>query len=167
MRIIVFSDTHQNTALLEQCVAQALHGGKIDAFIHCGDGVRDLACVEQALLQANPSVRIYAVRGNCDFAEPHYPVSELAEFNGVRAFITHGNAYQVKQGLGKLSKAGRELNAQLIFFGHTHTPCAEEKHGVLLINPGLLSSYPLYKTAYLEVLVDMHQKVCVNFIKQD
>ncbi|MBE0601015.1 MAG: metallophosphoesterase family protein, partial [Firmicutes bacterium] len=46
MRIVVYSDTHQNMALLSQSVRQAMADGKIDVLVHCGDGVRDLEGVE-------------------------------------------------------------------------------------------------------------------------
>ena len=72
MRIVVVSDTHQNTALLEQAVRQAIADGPIDGLIHCGDGVRDLDCVEAALLASNPRIRIYAVKGNCDLGALHW-----------------------------------------------------------------------------------------------
>lgn len=165
MRIIVFSDTHQNTALLKRCVSQAIADGPIDVLIHCGDGVRDLDCVEGDLLRANPSISIYAVRGNCDFYVNTYPATELAELQGIRTMITHGHAFQVKQGVGFLAKAARETQAELVFFGHTHQPVVLEKHGVTLINPGSLASYAYTDTTYLEVLIDLHKNIRENFIK--
>ncbi len=165
MRIVAVSDTHQNTSFLRRSVRQAIGDGRIDVFIHCGDGVRDLLAVEEDLLFFNPNIRIYAVRGNCDFSDPQFPDSELAELNGVRAFITHGNLYQVKHGLGKLSKAARDLKAGLAFFGHTHQAVVAEKHGVILINPGSLASWSLTDTAYLEVTIDPDQRIYEQFIK--
>jgi putative phosphoesterase len=166
MRIVAVSDTHQNTALFRRCVLQAIEDGPVDVFIHCGDGVRDLSCVEENLRSSNPDVRIYAVRGNCDIGDFRFPVSELADLNGVRAFITHGNLYQVKHGLGKLAKAARAFKAGLAFFGHTHQAVVAEKHGVVLINPGSLASWNMTDTAYLEVTVDKDQRIYEKFIKQ-
>lgn len=148
MRIIAVSDTHQNTALLRQSVQQAMEDGKIDVFIHCGDGVRDIHCVEKALLASNPNIRIYAVRGNCDVGAFPYPVTETIDLNGIRTLITHGYIHHVKHGLGMLSKAARSLHAQLAFFGHTHQPLVKEKHGITLINPGSFAD-----TAYAEVII--------------
>jgi uncharacterized protein len=165
MRIIVVSDTHQNTALLGQSVRQAIADGPIDVFLHCGDGVRDLECVESDLLQKNPRIRIFAVRGNCDLGAFPYPVSELIDLNGVRAFVTHGHLYQVKHGLGQLARAARELNAALAFFGHTHQAAIAQKHGVTLINPGSLASQASEGIAYLEVTIDLEQNVRENFIR--
>ncbi len=166
MRIVVFADTHQNTALFSQSVRQAMDDGKIDVLVHCGDGVRDLETVEGALFKHNPNARIYAVRGNCDLTAFQYPGAETATLNGVRVLITHGHLYQVKHGLGALSKAARDMGMRLVFFGHTHQPTVKEKHGVLLINPGSLASTSLDGKAYLEVVIDENQTICENFIKQ-
>lgn len=166
MRIVAFTDTHQNTAFLTRSVLQAMEDGRIDAFIHCGDGVRDAAEVEGMLMNHNPNVRIYAVRGNCDLTTTMYPEAELADLGGVRALITHGHEYHVKHGLGQLAKAAKELCAEIAFFGHTHQPLVQEKHGVLLINPGAPYALSLTDTAYLQVVVDEHRKTRSNFIKQ-
>lgn len=165
MRIVVFSDTHQNTALFRQSVRQAMDDGKIDVLVHCGDGVRDLDAVESALLTHNPDIRVYAVRGNCDLAAFQYPGTETANLSGVRALITHGHLYQVKHGLGQLSKAAKDMGMQLVFFGHTHQPTVKEKHGVMLLNPGSLAALSLDGKAYLEVDIDENQKICEKFIK--
>jgi hypothetical protein len=165
MRIVAFSDTHQNTALFRQSVRQAMEDGKIDVFIHCGDGVRDLENVEGELLQSNPNIRIYAVRGNCEIGALQYPAAETGDLNGVRTLITHGHNDQVKHGLGKLSKAAQAMNIRLVFFGHTHQALIKEKHGVMLINPGSLSSWSLTDTAYLEVTIDDTRNIREKFIR--
>ena len=165
MRIVVFSDTHQNTALLMQSVRQAMSDGIIDVLIHCGDGVRDLDAVEGALLMHNPRIRIYAVRGNCDLTAFQYPGTETVTLNGVRTMITHGHLYQVKHGLGQLSKSARDMGMRLVFFGHTHQMTVKEKHGVLLLNPGSLAALSLDGKAYLEVVIGKDQSIREIFIK--
>ena len=167
MRIIVVSDTHQNETLLRQYVKQAMADGSVDVFIHCGDGVRDVQSVEKLLYTAYPTVRIYAVRGNCDLTARQYPVSETVMLRGVRTLITHGHYYQVKKGLSQLVKAAHSLHASLVFFGHTHHPLVVQKHGITLINPGPLSSRSHPDTAYLEVTIDNEQQICEKFIKVD
>ena len=166
MRIIAVADTHQNTILLQRSVRQAIGDGPIDVFIHCGDGVRDVETVEQALMAANPNIRIYAVQGNCDLGAFQYPATETADLNGVRALITHGHLHQVKHGLGTLAKAAREIGAEVAFFGHTHRALVEEKHGVTLINPGSLASCAMAEFAYLEITIGKDRQIRENFIKQ-
>ncbi len=165
MRIIAVSDTHRNTERLVRCVRQALADGPIDAFLHCGDGVRDLEAAEPLLILQNPHIRIVAVKGNCDLGEFAYPASELVDLNGVRTLVTHGHLYQVKQGLSSLAQAARELHATLAFFGHTHRPDIVRRQGLTLINPGSLSFWQAAGIAYLEVLIDGSQSIRENFIK--
>ncbi len=166
MRIVAVSDTHHNTELLERCVRQAIADGQIDAFLHCGDGVRDLETVEPLLIAQNPRIRIAAVKGNCDLGEFAYSASELVELNGVRTLVTHGHLFQVKQGLSHLAKAARELNAALAFYGHTHRPEIVDGHGVTMINPGSLASLQAAGFAYLEVLIYGSHSIRENFIKR-
>lgn len=165
MRIVVFSDTHRNMERFAQSVRQAVADGKIDALIHCGDGVGDLEEVEGELTRHNPRIRIYAVVGNCDLAAGHYPGTETANLNGVETLITHGHLYHVKQGLGQLAKAAADLQMRLVFFGHTHQPVVREKHGVLCVNPGSLAALYHEGYAYLEVLIDENQQIREKFIK--
>ena len=166
MRIIVFSDTHQNTALLRRAALQAIADGPVDILIHCGDGVRDLDCIEGDLLRANPNIRIYAVRGNCDLGMSQYPLTEIVALQDRKILVTHGHALQVKHSLGALAKAAGEVGADIACFGHTHQPLIREKHGVTLINPGSLASYSLTDTAYLEIMIDSHSNIRENFIKR-
>ncbi len=165
MRIVVFSDTHQNKALLAQSVRQAIADGPIDVLIHCGDGVRDLEEVEAALLGANQCIRFIAVRGNCDLAAQHYPATDTADLNGVRTMVTHGHLYAVKYGLDSLSKSARDMGMRLVFFGHTHQPVVKEKHGVLLINPGSLTAVSMNGYAYLQVEIDDNQNIQEMYVK--
>ena len=166
MRIIVFSDTHQHTSLLQNAVSQAMEDGPVDALIHCGDGVRDLECVEGDLLRFNPHIQIYAVRGNCDLGLAHYPLTETITVKKRKIMITHGHVFHVKHGLGKLARAAREIGADIACFGHTHQPVITEKHGVMLVNPGALASYSFSDTAYLELVIDFHNRICENIIKR-
>lgn len=79
---------------------------------------------------------IYAVRGNCE-AEVDQMVLEipvLADymllFHGETAiYATHGHVYHEKN-LPPM-KPG-----DVLLHGHTHVLCAEEKAGILILNPG-------------------------------
>ena len=95
------------------------------------DGLRDL---EQALT-FYPSLRAYAVAGNCDFGALE-PLDGLAAFDGVVVFYTHGHMYGVKYDLDTLADAAAARGANVALFGHTHIPVAEERGGVFLFNPG-------------------------------
>ena len=80
-------------------------------------------------------VPLTAVAGNCDYGSTAR-TEWLLELEGVRILLTHGHGYAVKQGTGALLRRARELEAQVVLFGHTHQRLLEEADGVLLINPG-------------------------------
>ena len=128
-KLLVLSDSHGGRTAIERVLRK--ESKNIDALIFLGDGLRDL---EQALT-FYPSLRAYAVAGNCDFGALE-PLDGLAAFDGVVVFYTHGHMYGVKYDLDTLADAAAARGANVALFGHTHIPVAEERGGVFLFNPG-------------------------------
>ena len=83
-KLLILSDSHNSRLAIENILAA--EADSIDALIFLGDGLRDL---EQALT-FYPSLRAYAVAGNCDFGALE-PLDGLAAFDGVVVFYTHGS----------------------------------------------------------------------------
>jgi len=158
VKIIAVSDSHGSTGLLREAVLQALSGAPVDVFVHCGDGVRDVAAVEPILRDANPNVRLYTIRGNCDMGAFQYPALELFEAGGVRMLAAHGHAYGVKYQYHQLAAAAKDQNAAIAFFGHTHRPLLEAVGSALLINPGAVCKHQTGGIAYAQVIVDPNGK---------
>lgn len=154
MKIVAFSDSHNHPALLTQAVLQAQQTGVIDICVHCGDGIRDLDTIEPILRQANPNVRLYGVRGNCDLGVFQYHTVELFDANGIRFMVTHGHTYHVKDHYEGLRIAARGYGAKVAFFGHTHRSLLTESCGVTLINPGAIINHLPGGIAYAQVLVE-------------
>ena len=114
-----------------------------DAIFFLGDGLRDLAWCD---LGGSP---LYAVRGNCDLYSPDGTPDEIfTDLCGIKIFAAHGHKYSVKSGhLAMVAKAA-SLGADIMMFGHTHTPVCEtfEKgetvcgvkltRKLLVLNPG-------------------------------
>ena len=75
-KLLILSDSHNSRLAIENILAA--EADSIDALIFLGDGLRDL---EQALT-FYPSLRAYAVAGNCDFGALE-PLDGLAAFDGV------------------------------------------------------------------------------------
>ena len=98
----------------------------------CGD-------IEE-LEETHPALRVYAVRGNCDYAS-FAPQDGLAAFDNVLFYYTHGHLLGVKAGYEQLYFAAKSRGADVALFGHTHRAFCEEWDGVTLFNPGTLS-YP-------------------------
>ena len=46
--------------------------------------------------------------------------------------------YNVKYGLADLVRAGQEMQANVVLFGHTHIPMVDYREGMHLMNPGSL-----------------------------
>ena len=119
-KLLILSDSHNSRLAIENILAA--EADSIDALIFLGDGLRDL---EQALT-FYPSLRAYAVAGNCDFGALE-PLDGLAAFDGVVVFYTHGHMYGVKYDLDTLADAAAARGANVALFGHTHIPVAEER----------------------------------------
>ncbi|MDT4854267.1 yfcE: phosphodiesterase [compost metagenome] len=120
MKIGLISDTH---GLLRPDALAALQG--CDQLIHAGDiGKPEIL---DALRQLAP---LSAVRGNNDHGDwaDELPHSLELECQGVRIFVVHEPAH--------LPPDLVERGLRVAICGHSHKPLIEEKHGLLLLNPG-------------------------------
>jgi uncharacterized protein len=124
-RVLIVSDSHGSTEVLEGI--EKLHGNDVDLMIHCGDS--ELSESDAAI------VKFSSVKGNCDFYG-NFPDEEIHVINGVRIFVTHGHLYSVKSTLVNLYYKAKELQADIVCFGHSHLLGAEMVDDVLFINPG-------------------------------
>ncbi|MBQ4047446.1 MAG: metallophosphoesterase [Clostridia bacterium] len=132
MKILVLSDTHGDTAVIELLLARE----KPDALIHLGDCSGDvqyaLICCDPALCEG---VKLFQVCGNCD-GYTQLPAELEAEIGGKRFFLLHGHTRDVKNGDAALLSAARAREVEIILYGHTHVARNEEKDGVRIVNPG-------------------------------
>ena len=130
MRIAVVSDTHRlsnHIKLAKKLIKNA------DVLIHLGDVTDDLDELTDGF-----NGEVYAVRGNCDFSRK-YPKEQLLVLDGKKIFITHGDTYGVKYGLTEIFFRAKEINADIVLFGHTHQRFIAEEEGILFMNPGSVS----------------------------
>lgn len=132
MRVIVFSDSHNNFQVLQSIV---LAQSKADIFLHLGDGEMELEDLQRRF----PKKRIYGVAGNCDWRRSNGPTGEIL-CEGKKIFYTHGHTYGVKSGLGDFLRAARKAGAHIALFGHTHTAYNAYADGMYVMNPGAISS---------------------------
>lgn len=131
MRIAVVSDSHNNkeaVALAKKAIADC------DALLFLGDGENDLEELTEGF-----KGQVYAVSGNCDFKMIN-PMERLIVLNGKRIYMTHGNRYNVSFGFNSIYYRGREVDADIVLFGHTHIPVIKHETEMLLMNPGSVSS---------------------------
>ena len=93
-----------------------------------GDGLGDLG--DYIYLD-----NVYAVSGNCDFFSS-VENEKIVTLNNKKIFFTHGNKYGVKISLDNIISEGKNINADFIFFGHTHKKVALQYGNMYIINPG-------------------------------
>jgi putative phosphoesterase len=116
----VISDTH---GLLRPEAVEALKGSEL--IVHAGDiGGPEII---EALRAIAPVV---AVRGNNDrgrWAE-EFPLYDVAEVGATYLYVLHD--------LKELDLSPEAAGFRVVVSGHSHKPLAEERRGVLYLNPG-------------------------------
>lgn len=129
MKIGVVSDTHRMNRFIDKTIPYLK---ECDLIVHAGDNF-----VDSKYIHKITNVGVMAVRGNCDFEN----VEDELEFEveNKKFFICHGDRYGVKYGLYDLGKKAESINADIVIFGHTHTPVVIEKNNIIYINPGSTS----------------------------
>lgn len=151
--ILIVSDTHKRVSRLNELIEyrqKLIKDGEPLTLIYLGDGLSDLfTCKEYHNIIA------HAVRGNCDVSladriSPYgeeMPISRLIYIDNYKVFITHGHAFSVKYGYEEICREASRIGADMVLFGHTHTPLLEYiKKGsiwgvdrdLVLFNPGSL-----------------------------
>jgi uncharacterized protein len=128
MRLLVVSDSHGDVFGLH-CAIDAQPAARM--IIHLGDGERDM----DALNGIFGEKKIVQVRGNGDFnVLTPYNCVEMVE--GKRIYCTHGERERVKYGTAELKNIARNEKADIVLYGHTHTPRIDYDDGLHLFNPG-------------------------------
>ena len=128
MRILVCSDSHGRRDRLILALEQQ---PQAEILVFLGDGAGDAD-----FFAREPGRQAYLVRGNCDFASGGLPLWEEFTVLDKKILCTHGHYSYVKYGLGELLRTGRDRGADLVLFGHTHTPLIHYEDGITLFNPG-------------------------------
>lgn len=128
-KIIAISDTHGNFSALEKLLPKMLEN---DYVFHLGDHERDILQYRKELGQ-----KIYSVKGNCDGGGEDV----ILQVEGLKILLTHGDRYSVKRSNFNLLLRAKELGADVVFYGHTHTPLIETVDGITLINPGCMTRF--------------------------
>jgi hypothetical protein len=127
-RIIALSDTHLEDELLPAAVA--VLAKKADIILHAGDFIS--AKCYNALAELG---RLEAVHGNSDSSELKrlLPERKVIEVDGIRIGLVHMASHG--SDLMGARMMAREMDVQVLVFGHIHRPIVE-KGERLLICPG-------------------------------
>ena len=132
MRVIVFSDSHGTLVFASRALREA---GQVDLILHAGDHCRD-----GLKLAAETGLPVRAVAGNCD-RPGEGPLEELLELEGHKILLAHGHRVG-GPGLwqSRLLARAKELGAGAVVFGHTHAAQITREGGILLFNPGSITT---------------------------
>lgn len=131
MRVVAFSDTHGNGAVIERIISD---NPTVKYFIFLGDGEREL----ERSRSLHQDVEILYVCGNCDYRS-FAPDTDIFVKNGRKLIFTHGHNFQVRYSLDRLYQLAKQNCADVALFGHTHCRYLEYRDGVYLMNPGSAS----------------------------
>ena len=137
MKCLIFSDSHNYPYHMEKAI---LKNPDTELVFFLGDGLSDL----EELYYRFPKIKFLPVKGNCDFRfiVCGEAVSKTAEINicGKKIVYTHGDLYGAKYGKTGLCDLARSRFADIVLFGHTHTPDLEYVNDAdrpyYLFNPG-------------------------------
>ena len=136
MRAVIMSDSHGDIYRLRMTIEGVWQQvGRVDAYIHLGDGALDFQDLESTLLGRDPQAALYQVRGNCDWSVSDVPARQLIWLDDLKVLICHGHHYNVKSGLYELDEAADANGCALALYGHTHEPAMDFRRA-MLVNPG-------------------------------
>lgn len=132
MKILVLSDTHGYLSNARDVLNRI--GKYMNGVIHLGDHASDA----RDLQTEYPTLPFYIVRGNNDFGEKA-PDASVLNVYGKKLLFTHGHKQQVYWSYDTISYWAEEQGADVVLFGHTHSPVNEQKGSLLVFNPGSIS----------------------------
>ena len=152
MQIIVMSDSHHNSTVLQTVIERHRDA---DLFLHLGDGAEAFS----QLAERYPELRMLGVTGNCDFRIFRKDTATIS-CGIAKVFYTHGHQYNVKRGREELMRAAAAQNANVVLYGHTHVARLEYKDGCHLMNPGSLAEPRVGVASYGAIDVTEKEIVC-------
>ncbi|HOT62064.1 MAG TPA: YfcE family phosphodiesterase [Treponemataceae bacterium] len=158
--VLVLSDTHGHYEVFESIVRE--FGPRSDALLFAGDGMWDIV---QYVENARSSDRLAAclppvvafVAGNGDGDQyrvslspaeegssydeaPGYtigvPARQILRAAGYGILLVHGHHHSVDFSLDVLVDSAHAMDCDVVVYGHTHVPLAEEFSHILALNPG-------------------------------
>lgn len=148
-KILVCADIH---GALQNFRAAFEAESPLDMVIIAGD----LGLEERKIEQVTGVTACAAVQGNNDRLRcPYLPEKRDFIYEGKRFFVTHGHTMGVRRGVPRQFMAlTRNLGADIVIFGHSHSYFEETLDGVLYLNPGAMKgSISTYTFTYMVLTV--------------
>lgn len=129
VRVGLVSDSHGRFECLSRMADTA---PDVAAWIHCGD-----YCDDGEDLAIYTGVPVYAVLGNNDYmTRTNDPECRCITVGGIRIVAIHGCQWYGERRWQKLVELGRQHQADLVAFGHTHRRFIKTEGDLWIVNPG-------------------------------
>ena len=155
MRILVISDSHKRTSVIDKIIAAET--GAMHIFF-LGDNVSDIEDFEFIY----PDKKFHIVSGNCDFMST-LPSVAVEVIDGFKILYTHGHIYNVKYGTAQLLDSAKQNGYKIVLYGHTHIAKILYEDGIYLVNPGSCSNPREAGPSY--AVIDITEKGIMPIIK--
>lgn len=140
-KMVIVSDNH---GLYDPIYNVLNNNQDASVFIHCGD------------VELNDSImdRFYTVNGNNDYYVT-YPNNITLDIYNLKFYITHSHEYMRHSRYFDLAEKAKQINADVVFYGHEHIYKELIIDDVVLLNPGsLFYNRDQSKTSYAIVHVN-------------
>lgn len=156
MKVAVISDSHGDINTLNK-VFSGLRD--IDKVIHLGDNFEDIIKVN-----SNYNKEIHYVSGNNDFGEGYNFLREkIINIRDKKIFLTHGHNYNVSRGVDRLYYKSKEMECDIVCFGHTHRRFYSLEDGIIFLNPGSIT-YPRDHNKGIALMDFLENDIRISFV---
>lgn len=128
-------------------MVRAVEAAQPRMILHLGDCWRDA----EELHDLFPSIPMEQVPGNCDLGRREAQ-ERIIFIEDKRVLLAHGHTMHVKYGLLSAQYRAREMQSDILLFGHTHQPLIDLDCDLMMLNPGAIGDCrrPTYGTLTFE-----------------
>lgn len=128
MKIGITGDTHGSVQAVRKILQLT---PPVELWLHTGDHATDAN-----MLQNLTGIETVCVRGNCDLLDNGAKYDEFLVLENFKLWLTHGHKYIQWQEKADLGYWAKQLDQDIVVYGHTHVPVNAYYGDTLLINPG-------------------------------
>lgn len=149
-KIMICSDIH---GALENFQAAFEAEAPLDLVLIAGD----LGLERWKIDQVTGVTACAIVQGNNDrLRHPDLPEKREFTYEGKHFYMTHGHTMGVRHGVPrKFMALTRNLGADIVVFGHSHSYFEESVDGVMYLNPGAMAGNVItYTFTYMVLTID-------------
>ena len=131
MRILVISDSHRNSRIIDKIISSQPTAEHV---FFLGDNTDDI----EDFIYMYPEKSFHIVSGNCDFSSP-FKSTDTVTLEGKKILFSHGHTLGVKGSVQGIITKAKEENCDIALYGHTHHSHTLYEDGLWIVNPGSCS----------------------------